>query len=117
GEPLTPTTLIPLPGTSFFGVRPDATASGGFRVPAPGAWGTAGRNSMDGPAQFALNASLQRRFPLPHGLTAALRVDAANVLNHVTFTSLNTLVGSPLFGLPSAADPMRSLQTTLRVIF
>ena len=37
-----------------------------------------------------------------------------NVLNHVTYPSWNTVVSSPQFGLPMTANPMRSLQATLR---
>ncbi|MGH9487949.1 MAG: carboxypeptidase regulatory-like domain-containing protein [Terriglobales bacterium] len=117
GEPLTPTTLIPIPGTAFAGVRPDVAPGGAFVLPAPESWGDAGRNSMTAPGQLTLNGSLQRAFPLRHGLTAALRIDATNLLNHPVFTGLYTLVGSPQFGLPSAADAMRSLQTTLRITF
>jgi hypothetical protein len=46
-----------------------------------------------------------------------LRVDSTNTLNHVTYASWNTTFGSPLFGLPVAANPMRSLNTTLRLRF
>ncbi|MGH9480014.1 MAG: TonB-dependent receptor, partial [Terriglobales bacterium] len=130
GLPLTPTLLAIIPGTGFTGLRPNATgASPGaapaglyvnpaaFALPARGAWGTAGRNSIEGPSQFSLNASLQREFPLPRGLDSTLRVDATNVLNHGAFSSYNTLVGSALFGLPTAAGAMRSLQTTYRITF
>ncbi len=44
-------------------------------------------------------------------------MDATNVLNHGAFSSYNTLVGSALFGLPTAAGAMRSLQTTYRITF
>jgi hypothetical protein len=40
-----------------------------------------------------------------------------NALNHVVFTSWNTTVTNAQFGLPVAADAMRSLQTTLRLRF
>ena len=52
-----------------------------------------------------------------------------NVLNHVVFTGWNTTLNptsnpasspalnSPLFGLPVAANAMRSLQTTMRLRF
>ena len=53
------------------------------------------------------------------------RIDATNLLNHVTFTAWNTVVGGPgatgafvpntTFGLPVAANAQRSLQTTLRL--
>jgi hypothetical protein len=45
------------------------------------------------------------------------RLDATNVLNRVTIASVNTLVGSPQFGLPTRANPMRKVQTTLRLRF
>jgi hypothetical protein len=44
-------------------------------------------------------------------------VDATNVLNRGVFTAWNTTVNSTQFGLPLAANPMRSLQTTLRLRF
>jgi hypothetical protein len=58
-----------------------------------------------------------------------LRVDSTNLLNHVVFTAWNTTLNpasnpainpalnSPLFGLPAAANAMRSLQTTMRLRF
>jgi hypothetical protein len=44
-----------------------------------------------------------------------LRVDANNVLNHVTYPDWNTVVGSSQFGVPTRANGMRSLQPSLRV--
>ena len=130
GLPLTPTTLITVPGTGFTGVRPDATGANpntappglfvnpaAFAAPVAGQWGTVGRDSIQGPSQFTMNAALQRSFDLPAHMTGNLRIDSTNVLNHVAFTAYNTLVGSPQFGLPSAFQPMRSLQTTFRVTF
>ncbi|HVA63189.1 MAG TPA: TonB-dependent receptor [Terriglobales bacterium] len=130
GLPLTPLTFAVVPGTGFTGVRPDATGlspaaapagrfvnPAAFAAPAPGAWGTAGRNSVEGPRQFSMNAAMQRSFPLGSRLTANLRIDATNLLNHAAYTSYNLVFGNPQFGLPSAANPMRSLQTTLRVDF
>jgi hypothetical protein len=45
------------------------------------------------------------------------RIDATNILNRVTYSSVNTLVASPQFGLPNRANPMREFQTSLRVRF
>jgi hypothetical protein len=45
------------------------------------------------------------------------RLDATNVLNAVTYSSLNTIVGSPQFGLPNRANAMRKLLSSLRVRF
>ncbi len=131
GLPETPTLPVPVNGTGFSGsLRPDYTGaplysapSGLFLNPAayvtplPGQWGNAGRNTINGPAQFTLNASMGRTFRLNDRFNLDLRIDSANALNHVAFTSWNTTIGSSQFGLPLAANNMRSLQTTLRLRF
>jgi hypothetical protein len=88
-----------------------------FAPPAAGRWGNAGRNSIRGPAQFGLNMGLGRSFLWGSRLTLDWRLDASNVINHVTFAAVNTIVGSPQFGLASQANPMRKVQSSLRVRF
>jgi hypothetical protein len=131
GLPQTPLYFAAVPGTGVTGtLRPDVTGASveaappglflnpaAFRTPAAGQWGNAGRNSIVGPRQFVLNASLGRSFRLNDRYNVDLRVDATNVLNHVTFKNWNTTVTSAQFGLPSRVDPMRSVQTTLRLRF
>jgi hypothetical protein len=130
GLPLTPYYLATTPGTGFTGaIR--ASLSGAptdapdgyylnpsaYTTPASGQWGNAGRNSGTGPMQFGLNAGITRTFPWSSRLNMDFRIDATNVLNHVTYSSVNTLVSSPQFGLPSAASQMRRIQTSLRLRF
>jgi len=86
-------------------------------APAAGRWGNAGRNSITGPAQFNMGASLGRTFPWGDRRNVDLRFDASNALNHVTYPSWNTVLGSAQFGLASSANQMRIIQTTLRVRF
>jgi len=128
GSPLTPVILAPVSGTGFTGtLRPNVTGlpiylngalnPTAFATPVPGQWGNAGRNSITGPRQFGLNASLARTFRVNDRVSMDLRVDATNVLNHVTFPRWNTTVNSAQFGLPVNANPMRSLQPSLRVRF
>jgi hypothetical protein len=131
GMPLTPVDFAAVAGTGVTGsIRPDYTgaplynAPSGFflnpsayAVPSPGQWGNAGRNSITGPSQFSLNASLGRIFQMTERLSLDFRVDAANALNNVTFPSWNTTVTSAQFGLPNPANAMRSLQTTVRLRF
>ncbi|PWU00153.1 MAG: TonB-dependent receptor [Terriglobia bacterium] len=131
GLPLTPVYLSPVTGTGVTGpIRPDYTGAplyaapagaflnpAAYTAPTRGHWGNAGRNSITGPAQFSLNASLGRTFRLGDRLNADLRIDAANALNHVVFPSWNTTITSAQFGLPNPANPMRDVQTTLRVRF
>jgi hypothetical protein len=131
GMPLTPVILAPVSGTGITGtLRPDATgallydASGGaflnpaaFAAPEPGQWGNAGRNTITGPRPFTLNASIARTFRVNERVSMDLRVDATNVLNHVTYPSWNTVVNSTQFGLPIQANPMRTLQPSVRMRF
>jgi hypothetical protein len=131
GLPLTPTSFSPVSGTGVTGtIRANYTgadpydAPPGFHLnpaayaaPALGQWGNAGRNTITGPAQFTLNATAGRTFRWGDHLTADLRVDATNALNHPVFPSWNTVITSAQFGLPTPAGQMRTLQTTLRVRF
>jgi hypothetical protein len=88
-----------------------------FAIPAAGQWGNAGRNSITGPAQFFLNTGLTRTFPWGSRLSLDWRIDATNILNRVTYSGVNTIVGSPTFGLPSRANTMRKVQTSVRLRF
>ncbi|HLG97499.1 MAG TPA: carboxypeptidase regulatory-like domain-containing protein [Bryobacteraceae bacterium] len=88
-----------------------------FAAPPSGQWGDAGRNIITGPVQFNLNASAGRVFRLGERRNLDIRLDSTNVLNHVTFTSWNTVLGNAQFGLPNAANAMRSVQLTVRFRF
>jgi hypothetical protein len=123
GLPETPVYLAPVQGTGVTGtIRPDYTGGSSrnpasYTAPLPGQWGSAGRDSITGPAQFTMNASLGRTFRVSDRLNLDLRVDSTNALNHVTYTAWNTIENSAQFGLPAAANTMRSMQTTLRLRF
>jgi hypothetical protein len=131
GLPQTPVIPVAVPGTGWIGsLRPSLSGAPIYRgqngahvnaaaytIPASGAWGTAGRNSITGPSQFSLDSGMQRTFrPSKHFFLDA-RIDATNLLNHAVFSSWVTTLESAQFGLPQSADPMRSLQATMRVRF
>jgi hypothetical protein len=130
GLPLTPNYLAPVQGTGVTSaLRPNYTGASvydaprglylnpqAYAAPALGDFGNAGRFSITGPAQFTMNASLGRTFRLTDRLNADLRIDATNPINHVTFPSWDTTVGA-LFGVPVAANAMRSLITRFVVRF
>ena len=123
GMPLTPVYVAAVRNTGVTGsIRPDYTGAPVYAAPASrflnpaayaaaaaGLWGDAGRNSITGPDQFALNASMGRSFG-----DFDLRFDSTNALNHVTFPSWNTVTNGAQFGLANAANAMRSVQATLR---
>src|SRR5215469_2350714 len=131
GLPQTPVYFAVVPGTGITGtIRPDYTGAplynalpglflnpAAYVAPPPGQWGNAGRDSIVGPSQFSLNASLGRTFRLNDRYNLDLRVDSTNALNHVTYTAWNTVINGAQFGLPAAANAMRSLQTSLRMRF
>jgi trimeric autotransporter adhesin len=131
GLPLTPTYIAPVPGTGVTGpLRPEYTGAplyaapsglalnpAAYAIPASGEYGNAGRDSITGPSQFTLNASLGRVFQLTERFGLDFRVDATNAFNHVTFPNWITTINSTQFGLPTAANPMRSVQTTIRLRF
>jgi carboxypeptidase family protein len=131
GLPLTPIYSQLIPGTGIPGiVRADYTGAplydgpAGYFInpaavtaPAQAQWGDAGRDSITGPGQFSMNASMARAFRLTDRFTLNLRFDTTNPLNHVVVTQVNTMITNPLFGLPQAVNAMRNVATTLRLTF
>lgn len=89
-----------------------------FGLPPVGRYGNAGRNTVPGPTFAAINLSFGRSFRIRESKRwIDLRVDSTNFTNHVSFTSLGTVVNNKSYGLPLAAAPMRTLTATLRVRF
>jgi len=130
GFPFTPVSFVAVSGTGFVGIRPQLTGvstspvapgtyanRAAYRTPVPGTWGDAGRNSIRGPAQFGLDASVARVFRVRGKTNLEWRIAATNVLNRVTFSTINTSVDSPQFAQSSQANPMRRLQLTVRYRF
>jgi trimeric autotransporter adhesin len=125
GLPLTPLYQAAVPPTGVIGpLRPNYTGvsvydappglflnPAAYATPLPGEFGNAGRDSITGPVQFTLNASAGRTFRLTDRLSGDLRIDSTNPINHVTYPSWNTTLGSPQFGLPLTANAMRALTT------
>ncbi len=131
GLPETPLFLAAVPGTGITGtIRPDYTGASLYSAPSglflnpvayaqplPGRWGNAGRDSIIGPSQFTMNASLGRTFRFHDRLDLDFHFDSTNLLNHATFASWNSTINSTQFGLPVAPNAMRSMESTLRLRF
>lgn len=131
GLPLTPNIIAPVQGTGVTGpLRPDYTGAplyaapaglflnpAAYAVPPSGQYGNAGRDSITGPPQFNVNASLGRVFQVSDRFNLDFRVDSTNALNHVTFPNWVTTINSNQFGLPLTANAMRTIQTTIRLRF
>jgi hypothetical protein len=86
-------------------------------VPATGTYGDAGRNTIPGPGLFNLNVAFARSFNLAERKRLEFRVETNNVLNHVNYTNLYTVVNATNYGLPSAASAMRTMQAVVRFRF
>lgn len=131
GMPETPVFLATAPGTGVTGtIRPDLTGApiykaalgfflnaAAYSAPVAGEWGTARRNSITGPDDVSLDGALARTFRVRSKWNLNVRMDATNVLNHAAFTAWNSTINSTTFGLPAAANAMRSLQVTGRLRF
>jgi len=130
GAPLTPNIQsLRLGGTAITGpVRPFYTGEPlyfdngllnpfAFTNPLPGQFGNAGRNILNGPASFSINASAGRIFRLGERRSADLRFESTNPINHVIYNGINTTVGNVQYGLPTSAAPMRSMSANLRFRF
>jgi hypothetical protein len=114
-------------GTPLCAVDPNATPCG-YSTP----WGLLA-NSGDGaslprnkgymPWTFYLDTNLQRAFKLTkdakadHPQTLTVNLRSSNVLNHMNVTQVGGVLGSPLFGVPYAADNGRRVEVGLRYAF
>jgi hypothetical protein len=130
GLPFTPIAFLTVAGSGAVGVRPWLTGvpstptgdgsyanAADYAAPPAGAWGNAGRNSIRGPAPFTFDASLARAIHLRGRVNLEWRLAATNVLNRVTFAAIDTVIASPQFGRATRANPMRTLQMSLRLRF
>jgi hypothetical protein len=129
GHPITPTYSGLVPNTGVSGTfRPEYIGgdayldTGGrflnpnaYAAPPTGQWGNAGRDSLTGPNQFALNGSMARSFS-DH---ISVVFNSTNLLNHPTFSGWNTAwsPSSPLFGTVSGVSGMRVIQAYVRWTF
>jgi len=91
-----------------------------FTAPPSGELGDAGRNTIPGPWLWSLNTAFGRYFPLGgegSRKRLELRFETTNTLNHVNIANVNTVVGSALYGLPTAAGGMRTADVNIRFRF
>lgn len=118
-------------GDGNFNDRPQyaaAGAPGGVAtryglLTASGGTGVLRRNSGVMPWGFYVDANVQRAFVLTHNAkaehqqTLTVNVRSSNVLNHLNVTQVGGVLGSPLFGVPYAADNGRRVELGARYSF
>jgi hypothetical protein len=118
-------------GTPLCSANPNATPCG-YNTPwgeltTSGGIGSLPRNKGTMPWTFYLDTNLQRTFKLTHNApdehspnhpqTLSLNLRSSNVLNHRNVTSVGTVLGSPQFAQPYAADPGRRIELGARYSF
>lgn len=113
--------------------RPDRIAKGSLDTPTVDQWfdrtafpvvpigsfrfGTSGRNILDGPGTFNLNASLSRRFRVDEGKILQFRLESFNTPNHPNFNLPENRVDIISGGTISRVRSNRNLQVGLRFEF
>jgi hypothetical protein len=88
-----------------------------FAMPAYGAFGTAGRNIVEGPGLAAVNLSLLKNFALREGTTAQVRAEAFNALNRANFNLPQNFLGGAGFGAVTSAQNARVMQLGVKLLF
>jgi hypothetical protein len=87
-----------------------------FRTPAPGTFGNLGRGVLTGPGIVNWDVSMQKTFRLREHLSAHLRVECFNVLDHFSWGVEGSMASARFGQVTTTTDP-RSVQTMLRLSF
>ena len=89
-----------------------------FRLPDPGTFGDAGRNTITGPGSWTVNMNLSRSIALKgEARRLMINVQGSNLLNHANYAGINTVVNSTAFGRVTSVGQMRRVQVNLRYMF
>jgi hypothetical protein len=87
-------------------------AGGPFR------YGTVARNSLIGPGIVSVDASANKRFALPGGTYAELRIEVFNVGNHPIWNQPGNTLRTPTFGvINSTRMDSRQVQIGMKFVF
>ena len=88
-----------------------------FSLSPTGTFGDSGRDSLEAPGYFDIDAAVSRYFNITERHRIELRFEFFNVLNHVNFSAPDNYVTDPQFGqILSDASP-RILQFALKYTF
>jgi len=88
-----------------------------FIAPSVTSYGNAGRNIIEGPGLINLDTVLARSFSIREMMRLDFHFDMFNALNHTNFKVPGNAFGTATFGALTSAQPGRSLQFGLKLIF
>jgi hypothetical protein len=80
-------------------------------------FGSAPRNSIEGPGTVSNNMSLSKTMDLGETRSMEIRANITNVFNTVQYSGVDTTYGTPQFGQVSSVGQMRSFQFMARFRF
>ena len=104
---------IPISGSQTFGQWFNPAA---FTTPAT-VYGTASRNSIEGPGVVSVNSVLSRTVSLGDTRSFEVRMQANNVFNTVQYAGIDTTLNSPTFGQVTSVALTRTLTFVARYRF
>jgi outer membrane receptor protein involved in Fe transport len=130
GTPITPVLTVDRAGVGGGAQRPNVNGpiatpdtklqwfdTSVFSLPAPGAFGNAGRSLIRGPGIFNTDLSISKGTKLREKLTLQFRAEFFNVFNHTQYAGVGGSFGSATFGQVTSARDPRITQLALRLIF
>ena len=88
-----------------------------FVVPSGGTFGSAARNTIVGPGQQQVDATIGRDVRLSGNQVVSIQLQATNLFNSVRFGAIDSVVNSPTFGQVITIRPMRTVQLGVRFRF
>jgi len=96
----------------------DASGKIIFQTPQPGARGTLGHRTFEGPGQWRFDANLQKSFRITESKTLQFRIDARNVTNHPELNAPILALTNTAFGtINGKTNLRRQFQAQLRLTF
>lgn len=88
-----------------------------FAQPARGAFGSSGRNILDGPRETTLDLSVFRNIRLHERWQLQLRGEFFNMPNHTRFGLPGSQVGTAAYGIIQSASSARAIQIAAKISF
>jgi hypothetical protein len=88
-----------------------------FGTPAPGSFGSVGRNVLTGPAMLNWDAALEKGFRVTERLGASFRWELFNALDHRNYWGVEGDMTSPRFGQVTTVTDPRAMQAMMRFSF
>jgi hypothetical protein len=88
-----------------------------YMLPAVGAFGNSGRNTLIGPGSYNADMSVFKMIPIRESLRLQFRAEFFNTLNNPNFANPNSNIGAGTVGTILSASAPRILQFALRLAF